>query len=218
RGFDRPDQARHIGDGIDTEVVDALVDTVTKRFDISSNFYTLKAKLFNQPQLQYHERNVPYGDLDTNYPYSEAYNLVDTTLSQLDQEFGQIFRQFGQNGQFDVYPRPGKVSGAFCAHNLLTQPTYILLNHTEKLQDVLTLAHEMGHGIHNELARKSQNALNFGTSLATAEVASTFMEDFVIEQLLEDVDQDTQLAVIMMRLNDDISSIFRQIACYNFET
>src|SRR5690606_10964031 len=133
RGFDRPDQARHIGDGIDTEVVDALVDTVTKRFDIASNFYTLKAKLFNQPQLQYHERNVPYGDLDTNYPYSEAYNLVDTTLSQLVQEFGQIFRQFGQNGQFDVYPRPGKVSGAFCAHNLLTQPTYILLNHTEKL-------------------------------------------------------------------------------------
>jgi oligoendopeptidase F len=85
------------------------------------------------------------------------------------------------------------------------------------LQDVLTLAHEMGHGINNELMRQRQNALNFGTPLSTAEVASTFMEDFVLEELLRGVDEETQLSIMMMKLNDDISSIFRQVAAYQFE-
>jgi oligoendopeptidase F len=121
------------------------------------------------------------------------------------------------NSQFDVYPRKGKVSGAFCAHHLISQPTYILLNHTEKLRDVLTLAHELGHGINNELIREKQNALNFGTPTSTAEVASTFMEDFVLQEILKQADDELRLSIMVMKLNDDVSTIFRQIACYKFE-
>jgi len=110
-----------------------------------------------------------------------------------------------------VYPRKGKDTGAFCIYHLLAQPTYILLNHTGKLHDVLTLAHELGHGINNELIRKKQHALDFGTPASTAEVASTFMEDFVLQEILREADDALRLAIMMQKLNDDVSSIFRQV-------
>jgi oligoendopeptidase F len=99
----------------------------------------------------------------------------------------------------------------------MSQPTYIFLNHTDKLRDVLTLAHELGHGINNELMREKQNALNFGTPTSTAEVASTFMEDFVLQEILKGAGDEQRLAIMVMKLNDDISTIFRQVACYTFE-
>ncbi len=79
------------------------------------------------------------------------------------------------------------------------------------------LAHELGHGINNELIREKQNALNFGTPTSTAEVASTFMEDFVLQEILRGSDDEVKLAIMVMKLNDDISTIFRQVACYAFE-
>ena len=111
----------------------------------------------------------------------------------------------------------GKKSGAFCSYNLITQPVYILLNWVNKLDDVRTFAHEMGHGINDEMMRKNQNALNFGTPTSTAEVASTFMEDFVIQELLKNANEELKLALMMSKLNQDVSSIFRQVAFYNFE-
>lgn len=135
----------------------------------------------------------------------------------LDSDFSAIFNSFVENGHFDVYPRKGKGSGAFCAHHLISQPTYILLNHTGTLNDVLTMAHELGHGINNELIRKTQNALNFGTPTSTAEVASTFMEDFVLQDILKKAGDEIRLAIMAKKLNDDVSSIFRQVACYRFE-
>ncbi len=217
RKLPRPDSGRHVRDDIDTEIVDALRAAVVERFDISRRYYELKAKLLGLPRLAYHERNVPYGDLDKTYDLPAAFALVNRVFLKLDPEFGEILARFGRNGQFDAFPRKGKASGAFCAHNLLSQPTYVLLNHTDKLKDVLTLAHEMGHGINNELMRPVRNALDFGTSTATAEVASTFMEDFVLEELLKEAGPELRLAIMMLKLNDDVSSIFRQIACYEFE-
>src|SRR5690606_34227717 len=127
--------------------------------------------------------------------------------------------KFVNEGLIDVYPRKGKRGGAFCAHHNKTLPTYILLNHTDKLRDVTTLAHESGHGINNEMMRKKQNSLNFSTPLSTAEVASTFMEDFVLTEVLKENEEDEELrlGIMMMKLDDEISTIFRQIACINFE-
>jgi oligoendopeptidase F len=213
----RPDLTRHINDDIDTAIVDSLIQTVSGRFDISSRFYRLKARLLKVKKLKYHERNVEYGTIGRKYSYRESLGLISTVLKDLDTEFAEILSRFIIDGQFDVYPRKGKVSGAFCAHNLLSQPTYILLNHTNRLNDVLTLAHELGHGINNEFIRKNQNALNFGTPISTAEVASTFMEDFVLQEILKKADDELKLSIMMMRLNDEVSTIFRQVACYRFE-
>lgn len=217
RQFVRPDLARHVSDDIDTEIVDTLVKTVSERFDISSRFYELKARLLKVKQLKYHERNVEYGNIYKKFPFAGSLRLVMKVFRNLDPQFADILGTFIRNGQFDVYPRKGKVSGAFCAHNLISHPTYILLNHTGRLNDVLTLAHELGHGINNELIRRKQNALNFGTPISTAEVASTFMEDFVLQEILKKADDELKLSVMMMKLNDDISTIFRQAACYRYE-
>ncbi len=217
RGASRPDLLRHLADDIESEIVDALLDAVARRFSIAGRYYSLKARLLNVKRLRYHERNVEYGIIAKRYPYPQAVNLVYTVMSKLDRRFGEIFSGFIQNGQIDAYPRKGKDSGAFCMHHLMTQPTYLLLNHTGKLHDVLTIAHEAGHGINNELIRERHHALDFGTPTSTAEVASTFMEDFVLEEILASADDELRLAIMIQKLNDDISSIFRQVACYRFE-
>jgi oligoendopeptidase F len=217
RRIPRPDLTRHISDDIDTEIVDTLLKAVSGRFDISSRYYELKARLLKVKKLKYHERSVEYGNVSKRYGYNESLKLVLRVFGNLDSEFAAILDSFIKNGQFDVYPRKGKVSGAFCAHHLISQPTYILLNHTNKLNDVLTLAHELGHGVNNELIRGKQNAVNFGTSVSTAEVASTFMEDFVLQDMLKKADNELRLSLMMMKLNDEVSTIFRQVACYMFE-
>ncbi len=218
RRFNRPDLSRHVADDIDSKVVDSLVETVAGRFDISSRFYGLKARLMGVKRLKYHERNVVYGKIKAKYSFESSCHLVRKVLSALDPEFAVIFDGFLENRQIDVYPKKGKAGGAFCAHHLITQPTYILLNHIGELTDVLTLAHEAGHGINNELIKKSQNALNFGTPTSTAEVASTFLEDFVLEEILKEADGESRLAIMMKKLDDDVSTIFRQVACYRFES
>lgn len=217
RGLPRPDAGRHISDDIDTDVVDAMLDAVVAKFPIAHRYYKLKAALLKQPRLGYHEKSVETGAAEKQYTFEEAYDLTNRVLSKLDPEFAEILNDYRAGGQFDVFPRKGKSGGAFCAHNLISQPTYILLNYTDQLRDITTIAHEMGHGINNEFIKKAQNAINFGTPMATAEVASTFMEDFVLEELMHEADDELRFALIMSKLNDDVSSIFRQVACYKFE-
>lgn len=216
RLFTRPDASRILADDYDTETVDTLVKAVSSHFQIAQKYYELKAKLLKLPKLAYHERNVPFGKVNKKYSFEDSTKLVYEVLNSLDPEFGEIFLRFVENSQYDVYPAKGKRGGAFCAYGLISQPTYLLLNHTDLLQDVLTLAHETGHGINDELM-KTQNSLNFGTPLSVAEVASTFMEDFVLERILKEADDELKLTIMMTKLNDDVSTIFRQIACFMFE-
>jgi oligoendopeptidase F len=217
RGFSRPDEGRHISDDIETKIVDEVVDVVEKNYSISQKYYNFKAKLLKLKKLEYHERNIPYGKLDKKYRFAQAINIIDNTFSRLDKGFGQIFNSFIKNKQFDIYPAQNKSGGAFCAHGLISQPTYILLNYSDQLKDVLTIAHETGHGINNELIKQRQNALNFGTPISTAEVASTFMEDFVLQEIIKGANEELRLAIMVDQLDNFVSTIFRQIACYQFE-
>ena len=217
RKVPRPDLLRHLSDDLDSDTVDTLLDAVEKRYDISCRFYELKARLLGMKKLRYHDRMIEYGRIAGKYSFDRSVEMIRRVFGRLDNEFLTIFNDFMKNGQFDVYPRKGKGSGAFCVHHLITQPTYIFLNHTDKLSDVLTLAHELGHGINNELIRKKQHALDFGTPTSTAEVASTFMEDFVLREILRQADDELRLSIMMMKLNDEVSTIFRQVACYRFE-
>lgn len=217
RGYERPDSSRHISSDIDTEVVDALVEAVSESNKVAQDFYKLKAKLLGLPILKYHERTVEYGKIDKDYTYDDACRLVHEVFGDLDPQFAELFEGFLNEGRIDVYPRKGKGGGAFCAYNAITQPVYVLLNFTGKLRDVTTLAHELGHGINDELMKRKQNPMNFSTSLATAEVASTFMEDFVIERLGTEADDEFRLALMMNQLGDQIQTIFRQVAGYRFE-
>lgn len=216
RNFAKPEDSRILSDDYDNQIVETLIQSVSSHFAISAKYYQLKAKLMGQTELEYHERNVEYGTIKTNFSYQDSVDLVFKVFSNLDAEFGEIFINFVEKGQIDVYPKKGKSSGAFCAYGLITYPTYILLNHNNLLNDCLTIAHESGHGINDELMKK-QNSLNFGTPLSIAEVSSTFMEDFCLEEILTKATDEEKLSIMMTKLNSDISTIFRQIACFTFE-
>lgn len=217
RGFKRPDQSRFLSDDMDAEVVDTLVDVVSDNFRISKDFYSFKAKLLGLKKLDYHERSLKYGKIDLKYEYEEAVDLIYRVFKILDEEFAQIFKRFIEGGQVDVYPKKGKSDGAFCAYNLISQPVYVLLNYTGNFNDVLTIAHEFGHAINDEIIKKNQNALNFGTPLSTAEVASTFMEDFITQEVLKDASDELRLSIMVDRMDRQVATVFRQIAAMNFE-
>lgn len=220
RGYKRPDESRHIKDDIDSNTVDVLINTISNNYEISRRYYTLKTKILGFRKIRYYERNLKYQSNTDNvkvYSYKESFDLVLKVLSNLDDEFGQILLNFNENKFIDVYPQIGKRSGAFCAHHLISQPTYILLNHNGRLRDVLTLAHEVGHGINNELIKKEQNSLHFGTPTSTAEVASTFMEDFVLEELIKNTTKEERLELMISKLDEEMATIFRQLALYQFE-
>jgi oligoendopeptidase F len=217
RGIERVDLPKHLSDDMDSDVVDALVDVVTKNFNISKTYYKEKAKMLGQKTIGYHERNVPVGEIMGKYEFEPAMELVKRVFGNLDIEFRDIVDSFQSNGQYDVFPKGSKSGGAYCIHVNKNLPTYILLNHNDKLNDVLTIAHESGHGIHSELVR-CQNSLNDGYSTAVAEVASTFFEDFVLEEVLRGIkDEDLRKVILMESRSDDVNTIFRQVAFYNFE-
>lgn len=224
RGFNRPDSSRHLADDIDSEVVDAMVESVVNKYDIVKDYFKFKASVLGKKKLKAHEAllGIEYLDNSINtsnirkYSLEEAVKLVGNVFENLDSEFKTIFTKFFEEGRVDSYPKKGKINGAFCASVHKNQPIYILLNFTGKMQDCLTLAHEMGHGINDELM-KIQNELNYGTVLSTAEVASTFMEDFVWQDLINGVDEEQRFVLMMQKIEDDIGTIFMQVACYSFE-
>ncbi len=217
RGLTRPDQARHISDDIDSEVVDAMLSAVESKFDLVHKIYKLKAKLLGVEKLKFHERYIPYGTQEMTFDFERSVSIVHDVFTGLDPKFAEIFERLLNSGQVDVYPAEGKRGGAFCSLNLPTQPIYVLLNHTNRLTDVQTLAHEMGHAIQFELMKDLDKALNYSCQLSIAEVPSTFTEDFVLQRLMMDSNQKDKLTLMVHKLDDEIGSIFRQVAFYRFE-
>lgn len=217
RNAPRADTMTHLGDDIETKIVDTLVQTVSSQFELAQKFYALKAKLLGQKKLAYHERNIPFGKIDEKVTFDQSVKLVADVFQKLDPEFSKIFKSALAEGRIDAFPQKGKRGGAFCVWWSPSKPVYVMLNHANKMRDVQTIAHEFGHAINAELSKK-QNALQFSTPTSTSEVASTFMEDFVLQEILKEADEETKLAIMMEKLNDDISTIFRQIACYKLET
>ncbi|HOH11111.1 MAG TPA: M3 family oligoendopeptidase [Candidatus Paceibacterota bacterium] len=217
RGAKRPDELRHLSDDISSEVVDVMSQTVAERFDLPRRYYELKARLLGLPNLKYYEKSVPYGELARNFDYDESVNLVDKVLVKLDKELAEIFRGFVNNGQIDVFPHTSRANGAFCSNMRKIDPTYILLNHTNQLKDVMTLAHETGHGLNNELIKQKQREIYYETPVSTGEVASTFVEDFALEELGRGSNPQDKLRLVMAKLDDDVATIFRQVAAYRFE-
>ena len=216
RGYKEPDESRHIEDEIEAEVVNALIDAVSEKFEISKRFYQLKAKMLGFKKFKYEERQIEFDINFDKRTLEEDMDFVGKIFLKIDKEFYDIFNQISNEGNVDALPKKGKKYGAYCIHSGKL-PTYILLNHSGKLRDLQTIAHEFGHGINNELMKKENNYLNIGSPKSTAEVASTFMEDFVISEFLEKSKGEAKLNLMLQKLQEEISTIIRQVACYKFE-
>ncbi len=199
------------------EAVDALVDAVTKRYDIPRRYYALKAKLLGLDRLADYDRMAPIGDDPTSVSWDEARGLVVDAYSSFSLEAGKIINDFFDRKWIDAAQGPTKMTGAFCMTTIPDTHPYVLMSYTGERRSVLTLAHELGHGLHGYLAGE-QSLFNAETPLTLAETASVFGEALTFGKLLAaEGDPKRRLGLLVGRLDDSIATVFRQIAFNRFE-
>ncbi len=215
RHYPKPYSAALLGHQTSEKTVEALVDAVTKGFPISHRFYKLKAKLLKQAKLGYADRAASTGSTSKKIPFTKQYEMLQGIFGSLDPAFKKILDTYLESGQIDVEPKKGKRGGAYCSGNI-NMPTFVLLNNVNSSDSLMTFAHEMGHAIHTEMS-KIQPPLYQGYSTAVAEVASTFFEQVTFNAVFETLSEKEKIIALHDHLQDDIQTIFRQIACFNFE-
>ena len=220
RHYPRPGSSRNRGNMVEDEVVDALVDAVTSDYGrLSHRYYSLKAGWLGLDKLEHWDRNAPLpGDADRTIAWDEARRRVLGAYEGFDPRLGDIARRFFDRPWIDALPRPGKSSGAFAHPTVPSAHPYILLNYHGRTRDVMTLAHEMGHGIHQILAAE-QGYLMSGTPLTLAETASVFGEMLTFRALLDtETDPTRRRLMLAGKVEDMLNTVVRQIAFYRFET
>jgi oligoendopeptidase F len=209
--------ARNLANEASDESVQALIEAVRGRYEIPRRWYRLKAKLLGVERLADYDRMASVTDDEVSYPYAQAREIVLDCYSSFSPELGSLVRRFFDEQCIDAPVRPGKRGGAFCAAAVPSVFPYVLLNYTARRRDVLTLAHELGHGVHFALAAR-QGIFHQSTPLTLAETASVFGETIVFGRLLEeDSTPASRLALLAENLEDTIATVFRQVAMNRFE-
>ena len=217
RGYETWISARNLSNDTTDEAVQALVDAVVNRYDVVQRYYTLKARLLGLERLSFYDRMAPLADDPTQVPWGEAKELVTDAFSDFSSETGDIVERFFRDSWIDAPPRDGKRPGAFCATNVPGVHPYVFMNYTGDRRSVLTLAHELGHGLHGYLAQPL-GLFNASTPLTTAETASVFGEALTFKRLLAiEEDPKRRLNLLAGRIEDSIATVYRQIAMNRFE-
>lgn len=217
RGYDHWLQERNLANEIDDETVEILIETVTDRYDLVARFYDLKRELLGLDELYDYDRYAPVDETDTTYDWDEARDVVLSAYEEFHPTMAATARRFFEEDWIDAAVVPGKRSGAFSHGTVPSAHPYVLLNYTGKARDVQTLAHELGHGVHQFLARE-QSIFHHTTPLTTAEMASVFGEMLVFRRLMRREDSAlNRLAMIVSKVNDILATVFRQTAMNRFE-
>lgn len=217
RNYDSWVASRNLSNQASDASVQALVDAVVDRYDIPQRWYRLKAQLLGVERLADHDRNASIAAVEQEFSWSEATALVLDSYGSFSPELADLVRRFIDERWIDAPIRPGKRPGAFCAYTVPSVHPFLLLNWTSRRRDVLTLAHELGHGLHAHLAR-DQGIFHQTTPLTLAETASVFGETVTFGRLLADTTEpDARLALIAESLEGQIATVFRQVAMNRFE-
>lgn len=219
RKFPQPISARNLSNYIEDEVVDALVNTVKANYGrLAHRYYDLKAKWLGMDRLNYWDRNAPLpDDDDRRIPWEEAKELVLSAYHDFSPTLAGIAKDFFDKRWIDAVVSEGKDSGAFSHPTVPSVHPYILMNYQGKTRDVMTLAHELGHGVHQVLSAK-QGGLMADTPLTLAETASVFGEQLTFRKLLaKQPDEKKRKAMIASKVEDMLNTVVRQIAFCEFE-
>jgi oligoendopeptidase F len=219
RGFVDVADSRHLANRVEREVVDALVSTVQAAYPrLSHRYYRLKAKWFGKDVLDYWDRNAPLPDVETRtFPWAEARDTVLGAYADFSPDMAAIAKRFFDRNWIDAPVRPGKAPGAFAHPTVPSAHPYVLLNYQGKPRDVMTLAHELGHGVHQVLAAPN-GALMAPTPLTLAETASVFGEMLTFKALLAKTSSiAARRALLAGKVEDMLNTVVRQIAFYTFE-
>jgi len=217
RKFPSPMHSRHLANEVEPATVDALMAACENAYDIVQEYYRLKRRLLGLRTLYDYDR---YASVSADLPqrhWSDGQRIVLEAYRDFSPQMAQIVQAFFDKNWIDAEIRFGKVGGAFSASTVPSAHPYILLNYTDKLRDVMTLAHELGHGIHQYLSRQV-GYLQADTSLTMAETASTFGEILTFRKLLSGIQDPTvKLALLCSKIEDSFATIFRQIVLTRFE-
>ena len=219
RGFKDISDARHLSNRVEPEVVAALVESVRRNYaQISHRYYRMKAKWLGKDKLMHWDRNAPLPAEDTReVPWADAQEMVLSAYGQFAPEMASIAKDFFDKRWIDAPSRPGKAPGAFAHPTVPSAHPYVLLNYLGKTRDVMTLAHELGHGVHQVLAAK-QGALMASTPLTLAETASVFGEMLTFQAMLNKTTDPAKRKILLAsKVEDMINTVVRQIAFYTFE-
>ncbi|MFC7333609.1 M3 family oligoendopeptidase [Rhodocista pekingensis] len=219
RSYAQPWSARNLANRVEDEVVEALVTAVKAAYPtLSHRYYALKARWFGQDRLDYWDRNAPLPDDDDRIvPWEEAREIVLSSYARFSPDLAAVGQRFFDKAWIDAPTRPGKDPGAFAHPTVPAAHPYLLLNYLGRTRDVMTLAHELGHGVHQVLAA-GQGHLQADTPLTLAETASVFGEMLTFRGLLErTTDPRKRKALLAGKVEDMLNTVVRQIAFYEFE-
>jgi oligoendopeptidase F len=217
RGYETWISARNLRNDTTDEAVQALIDATTSRYDVVQRYYTLKGKMTGIDRIAFYDRFAPIGEDPKKVPWHEARDIVVGAYADFAQEAGDIAERFFSDRWIDAPVRDNKRTGAFCATTVPGVHPYILMNYTGDRRSILTLAHELGHGMHGTLTQPL-GLFNSDTPLTTAETASVFGEALTFKRLLElEEDPNRRLNLLAGRIEDSIATVFRQIAMNRFE-
>ena len=219
RGFQDIADSRHLSNRVEREVVDALVEAVRAAYPrLSHRYYKLKARWFGKDALDYWDRNAPLPDVpNRTWRWEEARDLILDAYGEFNPQMAALAKQFFDKDWIDAPVREGKSPGAFAHSTVPSAHPYILVNFLGKPRDVMTLAHELGHGVHQCLAA-SHGALMSSTPLTLAETASVFGEMLTFRKLLAQThDKAQRRSLLASKVEDMLNTVVRQIAFYSFE-
>lgn len=217
RGYADPMEQRHLANEIEPAVVATMMDVVEQNYGLAHRYFALKARLLDLPRLQLYDQYAPIGEVKAKMSYAESREVILEAFGAFDPGFRETAALFFDRNWIDAEVRPGKRGGAFCMGYPPSNHPYILCNYTDDLRDVMTVAHELGHGIHFWLARK-QSYVNFSPTLPLAETASVFGEMLTFEHLLERAASPAdKLALVCGKIEDIFATVFRQNVLTRFE-
>lgn len=220
RKFDRPVSSRNLANDVEDTVVDALANTVTARMpDLTHRYYAIKAKWMGKDILPWWDRNAPVpGEDNRKFSWDEAKGLVLEAFGEFDPSMAEVASWFFDRNWIDAPQREGKASGAFSHPTVPSAHPYVLMNYSGNVRDVMTLAHELGHGVHQVLAAPKGH-LMCSTPLTLAETASVFGEMLVFRKLMDRTEDPVQRrALLAGKIEDMLNTVVRQIGFHNFET
>jgi oligoendopeptidase F len=209
--------ARNLANEVDNQVVEALVSAVTGRYDIVARYYRLKRRLLGLDELFEYDRYAPLPAAQHFYPWEETRQIVLDAYRAFHPRMAEIAGWFFERHWIDAAIRPGKLGGAYSAGTVPSVHPYVLVNYEARPRDVMTVAHELGHGVHQTLSRE-QGLLQMHTPLTTAETASVFGEMLVFQDLMRhERDPQVRLSMLTGKLEDSFATVFRQVSMNRFE-
>ncbi len=220
RGLPNPVSSRNLSNVVEDEVVEALTETIIENYPkIAHRYYKIKSKWFKKKSLMYWDRNAPLPfQSQSVYSWSDAKKIVTDAYSNFDKRAGDIVNKFFNNSWIHAPVIPGKSPGAFAASTVPSAHPFILVNYQGKARDIATLAHELGHGIHQYLAGKKQTYFNSSTPLTLAETASVFGEMLTFKSLLSITSKENERkGLLANKVEDMLNTVVRQIAFFEFE-